>query len=60
VQARKEEGGGPGPFGGAVFGASLPPRAFFEKRAGSVAEQLAGRKKGFVPKPFGLGPPGGK
>lgn len=61
VAARKETPVGPGggPFGGVVFGASLPPRAFFEKRPKVVAEQLAGASKGFVPTAFGFGPPGG-
>jgi spore coat protein CotH len=60
VAGRKEEtGAAGGPFGGAVFGASLPPRAFFERRPKAVAAQLAGTSKGFVPAQFGFGPPGG-
>ncbi len=57
--ARKEKAGGVGPFGGGVFGASLPPRAFFEKRPKAVAAQLAGKSKGLVPAVFGFGRPGG-
>jgi hypothetical protein len=57
---RKEPAAGAGgPFGGAVFGASLPPRAFFERRPKAVAAQLAGESKGFIPQPFGFGPPAG-
>ena len=62
VAARKEgRGGGFGMgFGGGQFGQSMPPRRFIEKRAQSVAAQLAGEAKGFEPKPFGFGrPPGG-
>jgi spore coat protein CotH len=57
ARARKEAVGGFGPFGGA-FGQSMPPRKFFEKRTESVAAQLAGKSKGFVPPAgFGFGPP---
>jgi hypothetical protein len=61
ARARKE---GPGGFGfgpgGAVFGASLPPRRFVERRTASVAAQLAGKSKGYVPPAdFGFGPPAG-
>jgi hypothetical protein len=61
VAARKEGGGGFGmmPGGGAVFGESLPPRRFVEKRVESLAAQLADKKKGYVPNAFGFGPPGG-
>lgn len=63
VAARKEVRGGGGPgmgFGGGQFGQSMPPRKFIEKRTESVAAQLAGKAKGFEPKPFGFGPrPGG-
>jgi spore coat protein H len=58
VAARKENGGfgmpGPGPFG------RQPPdlRQFVEKRSESIAAQLAGKSKGYVPA-FGFGPPGG-
>jgi spore coat protein CotH len=61
VRARKEAPGGFG-FGppGGVFGQSLPPRRFIEKRTESVAAQLAGKSKGYVPPAgFGFGPPGG-
>ena len=57
VAARKETGGF-GAFGG-TFGASLPPRAFFEKRTDLVAMQLAGKAKGYEPRSFGFGGPGG-
>lgn len=63
VAARKEGGGGGGfgpGMGGGQFGQSMPPRRFIEKRTESVAAQLAGTAKGFEPKPFGFGPPGGK
>ena len=53
--AERKEGGGFGPFGGGVFGQSVPPRAFVEKRTESVAAQLAGKSKGFVPQQFGMG-----
>ena len=63
VAARKEaRGGGFGMgFGGGQFGQSMPPRKFIEKRTESVAAQLAGKAKGFEPKPFGFGfgPPKG-
>jgi spore coat protein CotH len=57
AQARNEGAGGFG-FGppGGGFGQSVPPRMFVEKRTVSVAAQLAGRSKGFVP-PAGFGPP---
>jgi spore coat protein CotH len=61
VSARKEGGGG-GPgmgFGGGQFGWSMPPRRFIEKRTASVAAQLAGEVKGYEPKAFSFGPPGG-
>src|SRR5205085_10380536 len=56
VAKRKEPATG-GPFSGGVFGASLAPRMFFEKRPKLVASQLAGESKGFVPPVFGFGPP---
>jgi spore coat protein CotH len=69
VAARKEGrggGGGGGPgfgmgFGGGQYGQSLPPRKFIEKRIDSVEAQLAGKAKGFEPRPFGFGfgPKGG-
>jgi spore coat protein CotH len=61
VRARKEGAGGFG-FGapGGVFGRSLPPRRFIERRTELVAAQLAGKNKGYVPPAgFGFGPPGG-
>lgn len=48
-----------GPFAGGQFGQSLPPRKFIDKRIESIDSQLAGKTKGFEPKPFGFGPPGG-
>jgi spore coat protein CotH/Ca2+-binding EF-hand superfamily protein len=63
VAARKEKSGGPGGFGGpkggGPFGQSIALQQFVEKRAESVAEQLAGTRKGHVPT-GGFGPPGGK
>jgi spore coat protein H len=61
VKKRKEAQGGFG-FGppGGVFGASMPPRKFIAQRTESVAAQLAGKSKGYVPPAgFGFGPPGG-
>ncbi|HEY7309833.1 MAG TPA: CotH kinase family protein [Gemmataceae bacterium] len=57
VAARKE-GRGRGGFGmgfGGQFGHSMPPRKFIEKRTELVADLLAGKTKGFEPKPFGFG-----
>jgi len=58
TEARKEGPAGFGPPGGA---APQPPdlRTFAEKRTTSVAAQLAGKSKGYVPQPFGFGPPPG-
>jgi putative membrane-bound dehydrogenase-like protein len=59
AEARKEGPAGFGPPGGA---APQPPdlKTFAEKRTASVAAQLAGKGKGFVPAAFGFGqPPGG-
>src|SRR5262249_3459174 len=52
--ARKEGPGGFGPPGGPP-----PPdlRTFADKRTASVAAQLAGKSKGFVPQSVGFGPP---
>jgi len=58
VAARKEARGGGfgmGFGGGGQFGQSMPPRKFIEKRTESVAAQLAGKAKGFEPRPFGFG-----
>jgi spore coat protein H len=52
VDARKEKVGGPGGFGGpkgGAFGQSISLHQFVEKRTESVAEQLAGTRKGHVP-----------
>jgi putative membrane-bound dehydrogenase-like protein len=59
AEARKEPPAGFGPPGG---GAPQPPdlRTFATKRTASVAAQLAGKTKGYVPAGFGFGaPPGG-
>lgn len=58
LAARKEPAGG---FGGpGVFGAKPPElKTFVEKRAESIAAQLAGKSKGYVPQAQGFGPPGG-
>ena len=58
AEARKEAPAGFGPPGGA---APQPPdlRTFAEKRTASVAAQLAGKSKGYVPAGFGFGPPPG-
>lgn len=54
---RKEGGGGMG-FGAGAFGRPPELRTFVEKRTESVAAQLDGKSKGYVPQ-FGFGPPGG-
>ena len=55
--------GPPGGMGNGQFGQSMPPRRFIRKRTESVEDQLAGKRGGYVPKPFnpGFGPgaPGG-
>jgi putative membrane-bound dehydrogenase-like protein len=58
TEARREPPAGFGPPGGA---APQPPglKTFVEKRIASVADQLAGKSKGFVPAGFGFGPPPG-
>lgn len=57
----RREGGGMPAFG--AFGAKPPElRAFFEKRAESIAAQLSGKSKGYEPKMpafGGFGPPPG-
>lgn len=54
VSARRE------PAGGFNFGPPPPDlTTFVDKRAESIASQLAGKSKGFSPQPFGFGPPGG-
>jgi spore coat protein H len=59
AQAREEGGGGFGPPRG-MFGRPVPLKTFFEKRTESVAAQLAGKRKGYVPAAgFAFGPPGG-
>ncbi len=52
--ARKEPPAGFGPPGG---GAPQPPdlRTFVAKRTASVADQLAGKSKGYVPQPLAFG-----
>jgi putative membrane-bound dehydrogenase-like protein len=58
ADARKE--GQPG-FGPPDGGAPQAPdlKTFAEKRTASIADQLAGKSKGFIPRPFGFGPPPG-
>lgn len=61
TEARKEGAGGPGfgfAMGGGMFGQGPSLRTFIEKRTASVAAQLAGERKGYVPSGrFGI--PGG-
>ena len=62
AKASRKEGNAGGPFGGGIFGQSLPPRAFFVKRTASLAAQLEGKSDGYVPRPGGMpgfGRPGG-
>ncbi|QJX00428.1 PVC-type heme-binding CxxCH protein [Frigoriglobus tundricola] len=56
--ARKDPAPG---FGGAGGMGPQPPdiKTFADKRTESVASQLAGKSKGFVPQSFGFGPPPG-
>ncbi len=56
LAARNEPPAGFGGLGGA---GPQPPalKTFFEKRAASVAAQLAGNSVGFVPQPLQFGPP---
>jgi putative membrane-bound dehydrogenase-like protein len=58
ADARKKGPAGFGPPGGV---APQPPdlRTFAERRTASIADQLAGKSKGFVPRPFGFAPPPG-
>jgi putative membrane-bound dehydrogenase-like protein len=51
----------PPAFGPPGVAAPQPPdlKTFAQKRTASVAAQLAGRSKGYVPRPFSFGPPGG-
>jgi hypothetical protein len=56
ARARREGGGfgqGMGMFGG------VPLKSFIERRAASVADQLAGKKPGYVPAMMAFGPGGG-
>jgi putative membrane-bound dehydrogenase-like protein len=55
--ARKEPPVGFGPPGG-MFPTAPDLKTFAEKRTASVATQLAGTSKGYIPK-FGFGPPAG-
>ena len=59
--ARREggPGGGFGPPGGGPFGRIPDMKTFVEKRTESIAAQLAGTSKGYVPQFGGFGPPGG-
>ncbi len=58
ANARKEAPAGFGPTGGAI---PQPPdlRTFAQKRTASVAAQLAGKSKGYIPPGFGFGQAGG-
>jgi hypothetical protein len=58
VLARREP---PAGFGGPGGPAPQPPslQSFAEKRTASIASQLAGTSKGYVPRPFSFGPPAG-
>ncbi len=58
VAARREP---PPGFAGPGGAGPRPPdiKTFAEKRVASVAAQLAGKSKGYVPQPFGFGPPPG-
>ena len=58
VEARKEGAGGFRPPGG-PGGSSPSLQVFVEKRTESVAAQLAGKSKGYIP-PTGFGPGGGR
>lgn len=59
ASGRKEGGGGFGPPGG-MFGVPPELAAFIKTRTESVAAQLDGKSKGFIPMGFGgFGPPGG-
>jgi spore coat protein CotH len=58
VEARKDNasfGGGFGPPGGGMFGRSAGLKDFIEKRSASIADQLAGKSKGYVPTSGGPG-----
>lgn len=60
--ARRDEGGGGvgfGPPGEGLFGRVPDLKTFAEKRTESVSAQLAGKRRGFEPQPFGFGPAGG-
>lgn len=48
-------------FGGPGAGGPQPPdiRTFADKRMKSIGAQIAGTSKGYVPRPFSFGPPGG-
>jgi spore coat protein CotH len=54
--ARHENRAGAGTgfgMGRGQYGQSMPPRKFIQLRTESITAQLAGRAKGFEPKPFG-------
>jgi len=61
VAARKEGTGGGFAmgFGNGQFGQTMPPRKFIRQREESINAQFAGKDKGFEPKPFAMGFPGG-
>jgi putative membrane-bound dehydrogenase-like protein len=58
VAARRDP---PPGFGGPGGMAPQPPepKTFIEQRTKSVADQLAGKSKGYIPQQFGFGPPPG-
>ncbi len=57
AEARKERGFGPPGLG--MGGPTASLQTFREKRAASVASQLEGKSKGYLPAAVGFGPPGG-
>jgi putative membrane-bound dehydrogenase-like protein len=59
VAARKEAALGFGGPGGGMAPQAPDIKTFAEKRTESVAAQLAGKSKGYVPQAFGFGPPPG-
>jgi len=56
----RKETGGWGWGGAAMWGMPLEPDAFVAKRVVSLKKQLDGKSKGFVPRGWGFGGPGGR
>jgi len=56
IAARKDNAGW---FGGGMFGKTPTLSQFVEKRTESVAAQIDGKSKGYIPAGFGMGRPGG-